>query len=270
MYALSEQLKTISTVTQLLEVYRNILDLVSGEREVDVIHLDLSKAFDMVSHNLLLYKLHQFGISGQLLMWFKSYLTDRHQRVVLNSATCDWLPVTSGVPQGSLLGPLLFLFYINDMPDSLENGSDIALFADNINVYRPIDSSSSGCLLQQDLTRLQEWSSNWKMAFNAEKCKVICISRKRSSTSALSRYQLDHQELECVFYTSDLGITVSHNLQWTKHIEAIVSKANKTLGLVKCLCGRDLNDINIRKRLYYSLVRPKLEYCSNVWSPYTT
>lgn len=108
------------------------------------------------------------------------------------------------------------------------------------------------------------------MAFNADKYKAICMSRKRSSTSALSRYQLGHQELECVSHTSDLGIIVSYDLQWTKHIEAIViSKANKTLELIKRVCGRDLKDVNTRKLLYYSLVRPKLEYCSNVWSPYT-
>ena len=111
-----------STVTQLLHVYQEILDHLAGGKEVDAIHLDLSKAFDRVQHHMLLNKLEQYGISGSLLQWFRSYLSDRYQRVALDGTLSDWLPVTSGVTQGSILGPLLFLVYINDMPEYVGQG----------------------------------------------------------------------------------------------------------------------------------------------------
>ena len=128
--------------------------MVAGGQEVDVIHLDLSKPFDKVPHDLLLTKLHRHGISGTALRWFASYLSNRQQRVVLEGAFSDWLPVTSEVPQGSILGPLLFLVFANEMPSYVQHGSSLALFADDSKLYRPIDSVSSPALLQSDLDGL--------------------------------------------------------------------------------------------------------------------
>ena len=116
-----------STVTQLLEVYHDILDMVAGGQEIDVIHLDLSKAFDKVPHDLLLTKLHRHGISGTALQWFEGYLSNRQQRVILEGTFSDWLPVTSGVSQGSILGPLLFLVFANEMPSYVQHGSTLTL-----------------------------------------------------------------------------------------------------------------------------------------------
>ena len=140
-------LKGRSTVTQLLEVYHDILAC------LDIIHLDLSKAFDLVPHHLLLFQLDRYGISGSLCKWFKSYLADRQQRVVLNGSSSDWLPVTSGGPQGSILGPLLSLVYANDMSNYVVEGC-LALFADYSKLYRPIVSSSDCRSLQSDLNHL--------------------------------------------------------------------------------------------------------------------
>ena len=217
---------------------------------------------------MLLNKLEQYGISGSLLQWFRSYLSDRYQRVALDGTLSDWLPVTSGVPQGSILGPLLFLVYINDMPEYVEQGSSIALFADDSKLYRPINSASHH-LLQSDLSGLQNWSNDWGMTFNPSKCKVMHMSRKKVCSSASLQYHLNDKPLESVTHISDLGVIVSKDLSWANHIEDICTKANKTLGLIKRVCARDVVDANTRKLLYCAVVRPKLEYASCVWSPYS-
>ncbi len=260
-----------STNTQLLVVYHQILECIASGQEVDAIYLDFSKAFDKVQHNLLLLKLKSYGISDPTLSWFGSYLSERQQRVVINGHSSDWLPVTSGVPQGSILGPLLFLIYINDLPTYLENNSSIALYADDSKLFRPIYLPNDSFSLQKDLDSLSHWGENWAMAFNVSKCKVVHFSRKKlpSVHHLMSKnYYLSGNQLENVPNISDLGITITNNLSWSKHIEEIVSKANRTLGLVKRLC-RDIKDTNTRKLLYCTVVRPKLEYCSSLWSPYT-
>ncbi len=176
-------IKGRSTVTQLLLVYHSILDTLADGQEVDAIHLDLSKAFDLVSHRLLLDKLKCYGINGQLLKWFRSYLSDRFQRVVLDGASSDWLPVTSGVPQGSVLGPLLFVLYVNDMPNYFTSKSNLALFADDSKLYRTITSINSRHELQADLHCLNKWSKDHSMPFNSLKCKILRMSRKRSPSN---------------------------------------------------------------------------------------
>ena len=179
----------------------------------------------------------------------------------------DWLPVPSGVPQGSILGPLPFLVFANDLSDYVEFGSTLALFADDSKLYRTLDSPDSFTHLQQDLDGLQKRSLDNCMAFNASKCKSLHISKKKTPSFAQA-YDLDGQFLDCVPFTKDLGKTVSSDLQWSKHTEEITSKANKTLGLIRRLY-RDVNDVKIRKLLYCLMVRPQLEYCSCLWSPYT-
>ena len=174
-----------STVTQLLEVYHDILGMVAGGQEIDVIHLDLSKAFDRVPHDLLLTKLHRHGISGTALQWFEGYLSNRQQRVVLEGTFSDWLPVISGVSQGSILGPLLFLVFANEMPSYVQHGSTLALFADYSKLYQPLGSVSSSALLQSDLDGLHSWSSDHRMTFNTTKCKVLRRSKRRSCRKPL-------------------------------------------------------------------------------------
>ena len=139
---------------QLLMVYHKILDSIASGEEVDAIYLDLSKAFDMVPHNLLIMKLESYGISGSILLWFCSYLSGRQQRVVIEGHSSDWLPVISGVPQGSILGPLLFLVYINDTPSYIHQDSSIALYADDSKLFHPIQYPNDSNLLQKDLDSL--------------------------------------------------------------------------------------------------------------------
>ena len=247
-------LKNRSTITQLLEVYHYILDSVAGGTEVDTIYLDLTKAFDTVPHNLMLMKLENYGVNGSLLAWFTSYLSGRQQRVVVDGFYSDWLPVTSGVPQGSILGPLLFLVYVNDAPDYIQQNSSIALYADDSKLFRSIKQQTDYTFLQSDLDSLYHWSQDWAMSFSSTKCEVMHFSRKRKPCSHLDRtYSLAGQQLRSVPSIKDLGVTIASDLSWSKHIENITCNANRTLGLVKRVC-RDIDDISTRKLLYCSII----------------
>ena len=147
--------------------------------------IDFSKAFDSVSHELLIHKLGSFGFHSDLLQWFEAYLSGRRQRVVVDGVFSDSLPVVSGVPQGSILGPLLFVLYINDLPRVVQNSS-VALFADDAKCYMNINSINDCQLLQNDLHALVKWSSIWELNFHPSKCQVITISRKRSLVKGIS------------------------------------------------------------------------------------
>ena len=150
-------------------------------QQVDVIYLDFSKAFDCVSHEKLLFKVQCLGIGGSLLAWFRSYLSGRRHRVVIDNESSDFFPVTSGVPQGSILGPLLFLIFINDMPNVISKETSLSLFADESKCFRLILGRDDGNKLQDDLNKLFQWSRIWGMEFNVKKCKVLRVARIRSS-----------------------------------------------------------------------------------------
>ena len=160
-------------MTQLLGVLHDIGKNLDQNKQVDMLYLDFSKAFDSVDHDILLYKLQKHGINGVLLRWFESYLNDRWQRVVIEGAASTWSPMTSGVPQGSILEPLLFIIFINDLPDNASYSTNSALYADDSKLYREVTSISDCQSLQDDLTELEKWSMDSRMKFNTEKCKVI-------------------------------------------------------------------------------------------------
>jgi hypothetical protein len=233
---------------------------------VDVVYLDFLKAFDMVPHRRLILKLGCYGVRSDLLSWFESYLFGRRQRVVLGSAVSKWKEVTSGVPQGSVLGPLLFVLYINDLPEALNNPSK--LYADDSKIIARIVDSMSAVLLQQDINAVTEWTRDWLMRLNTSKCKIVHFGGSEDShatyliedLSTNCRNVLEKSECE-----RDLGVNVSYDLKWRTHINSIVAKANKVLGmLVKTFTSRDSE---LWKMLYVSLVRPHLEFASSVWSP---
>ncbi len=232
--------------------------------EVDVLYLDFSKAFDSVDHGILLHKLQMHGINGTLLQWFENYLNERWQRVVIEDVASAWSPVTSGVPQGSILGPLLFVMFINDLPDNVSPGTVSSLYADDSKLYRKIRSKEEFQCLQEDLSQLEKWSNESRMRFNTDKCKVVTISRKQNPIKFA--YRIYGKELSPCQKEKDLDILVSNNLKLDPHIIKMVAKANKMLGILKRTCF-DINNTQVRKTLYLTLVKSQLMYGSEVWCP---
>ena len=157
--------------------WTNILN--KGKGQIDVIFLDFSKAFDVVPHHCLLMKLYMYGITGKTHRWIEDFLGNRTQEVVVNESKSERGMIKSGVPQGTVLGPLLFLIYINDIESQIT--SSIHLFADDSALYRPIYSESDSLSLQEDIFKLQKWANTWQMAFNVNKCKLLRITYRKSS-----------------------------------------------------------------------------------------
>ena len=164
-----------SCFTNLLKTLEAWTDEVDSGYDVDVIYLDYSKAFDSVPHFRLIEKLKGYGIGGSLLSWLKSFLLGRFQRVVLNGSVSQWTGVTGGVPQGSVLGPLLFVLYINDIAETIQ--SELGVFADDTNIFSIIRSICDVTKLQRDLINMQEWNGIWLLNLNLEKCKVMHIGK---------------------------------------------------------------------------------------------
>ena len=189
-----------SCVTQLVEVLEEIGRKLDSGEQTDVIYLDMSKAFDKVSHAKLLDRLWEFGFRGNILNWFSSYLSNRRQQTRVLGATSRPLAVTSGVPQGSILGPLL---YENHLSNSVSNSS-IASFAEDTKLFRTISSLSDASLLQEDLTNFEINSSNVDLMLNAEKCKVLRITRKQAKTEY--DYTLSNTVLQSTEFERDLGV----------------------------------------------------------------
>ena len=250
-----------SCETQLLEFSDELVSNLAAGKQTDVLVLDFEKAFDRVNHSLLVHKLHYYGIHGNIYAWIANFLDGRSQAVVVNGVRSHPVSVKSGVPQGSVLGPCLFLIYINDLPDPLTSKS--RLFADDTAVYGEVSSAAEETRLQSNLDLLTDWGERWDMAFHPGKCKNLSISRKRKLHQ--SQYQLHGHELETVTKAKYLGVTLTNNMSWSEHINAITAKANKTLGFLKR--NVKISSQNIKEIAYKTYVRPILEYASSVWDP---
>ena len=258
-----------SCLTNLLETLEEWTKILDDGDCVDVAYLDFRKAFDLVSHDHLIYKLSKYGIRGQVLNWIKDFLKDRSQRVVIRGTASTERKVTSGVPQGSVLGPVLFLIYINDLP--LEVESPLSLFADDSKIFSRIsmeeispenDTVDGHTKLQDDLNKTTEWARTWKMEFNVEKCKIMHLGYNNPENV----YQMNDILLTATEKEKDLGVLIDNKLDFGKHIHNIVGRANRVLGLVKISFAH--MDAYMFLNIYTALVRPLLEYCVQVWSPY--
>ena len=254
----------LSCESQLIEFTNDVLGVVQDRRQCDTIVLDFSKAFDKVSHDRLLFKLDRAGVNTSTRNWIKSFLLDRSQRVIVDGETSSPAPVTSGVPQGSVLGPILFLVFINDLPQYTKH-SQVRLFADDTIVYLSVSSIDDCHRLQEDLGQLEQWERDWLMEFHPSKCSVLRITRKKSKT--VHPYSLHGHILEEVPSAKYLGVTISDDMTWNRHVESTASKANGRLGFLKR--NLKVRDPRLRESAYKAIVRPTLEYCSSVWDPHT-
>jgi hypothetical protein len=252
-----------SCETQLLTLSHELLSNLHNGVQIDLIILDFSKAFDKVPHKKLLRKMDNYGIRGNTWNWVSAFLSNRTQQVALDGEVSSQMPVVSGVPQGSVLGPLLFLIFINDLPAAVT--SKTRLFADDCILYRNITNQQDCTILQNDLNCLANWEKTWGMQFHPEKCNSLTVTRSQSPFK--HDYVLKGHILESVSTAKYLGITLSHNMSWDTHINNITSKANKILGFLKR--NLKINQEETKSLAYKSMVRSNLEYCSSVWSPHT-
>ena len=231
---------------------------------VDAIYLDFAKAFDSVPHERLIAKIEACGIKEPVSGWIRDFLVGRRQRVKVNGSLSSWAEVSSGVPQGSVLGPVLFVIFINDMPDVAKN--ICSMYADDTKLYGPIRNTKDHESLQNDLDKLVEWSNTWQLRFNEDKCKVLQLGNKNMH----HKYDMKRKDntrviLESSEVEKDLGVHIDKDLKFSKHVEVQVNKANKILGLIR----RSYEFLNgeTMKMLFIALVRPHLEFANSVWSP---
>lgn len=252
-----------STVTNLIEFYDAIYKNLDKKIQSDVIYLDLSKAFDSVPHQLLSLKLQSLGFNGRLLKWFRHYLSNRQQRVLVEGCKSKYMKVLSGVPQGSILGPLLFTYYINDIAKGIEGENLVSMYADDTKLCCKIYDEQCCVRLQECLNNLVKWGDQWGLHFNPDKCKIISFYNGKNKIKF--NYVLNNTVLKRVSEFNDLGIIVQENLSWEQQVMNCVKKANKRMGLVKRCLNNDCPS-SIKLTCYRSLVSPLLEYGTSVWS----
>ena len=254
-----------SCTTQMID-YTNFLALnLNNKLQTDIVYFDFSNAFGSVSHDVVLQKLKQnFNIDGYLLRFIRNYLKDRKQAVTINSEFSSPLNVQSGVPQGSILGPLLFVLFINDINIVIQKDSNIWLYADDMKLARSIKTMDDHYKLQADINLLIEWSVKNKIRFHPGKCKVLTSTLKKSPSQFI--YSMSGTPLENSKAETDLGVVVSVNLNWNKHHNVILGKASQKLGLLRRACAFSKIKQS-RKILYLAIVCSQFEHCSQVWRP---
>uniref|UniRef100_A0A8C8SCV0 Reverse transcriptase domain-containing protein n=1 Tax=Pelusios castaneus TaxID=367368 RepID=A0A8C8SCV0_9SAUR len=249
-----------SCLTNLLEFFEGVNKHVDRGDPVDIVYLDFQKAFDKVPHQRLLCKLSCHGIKGKVLSWIENWLKDREQRVGVNGKFSDWKRVASGVPQGSVLGPVLFNLFINDLEKGVN--SEVAKFADDTKLLKIVKTKADCEELQKDLTKLSDWASKWQMKFNVDKCKVMHIGKNNPNYT----YNMMGANLATTSQEKDLGVIVDSSLKMSVQCAEAVKKANRMLGIIKK--GIENKTANVLLPLYKSMVRPHLEYCVQMWSPH--
>jgi hypothetical protein len=256
-------IKQHSTSTNLLQSTNDWLVSLNSHLCTDVIYIDFAKAFDSIVISKLLYKLENYGISGLLLKWISLYLHDRSQCVVVEGCFSSSCLVVSGVPQGSVLGPILFLIYINDVDSVCKGSSILQLFADDAKLYSRVCVDDHTNFLQLSLDSLSAWADQWQLAININKCSVLHIAPKTRQSPSI--YLLNGTQIPVHSSCVDLGVIINDDLSFRDHINSIVSKARQRTSVL--LRGFVSRRLDIMRTAFVTYVRPLLEYNSVVWNP---
>jgi Reverse transcriptase (RNA-dependent DNA polymerase) len=258
-------MKNRSINSNLMIYTKIIFEAMENGSQIDSIYTDFSKAFDSVDHKILLHKLEALGFSGNFLNWISSYLSGRTQNVRILSKISNSVFVTSGVPQGSHLGPLLFNLFICDLSFILKDINHL-FYADDLKIFHEIKNKDDAFFLQNKLDDLVKWCNTNKLNLNIDKCHSISFTRKK--TKIEFTYNLDNKNLDKVSKILDLGILLDDKLTFKAHYDMIISKAKGLLGFVKRR-AKEFDNVWVTKQIYFTYVRTKLEFGSIIWMPYT-
>jgi hypothetical protein len=256
-------IKNHSTATNLLECLQDWSVGLNSRTQTDIIYIDFAKAFDSIVTSKLIYKLEFYGITGKLLKWIRGFLTDRSHRVFIDHCFSPNCSVKSGVPQGSVLGPLLFILYIKDIDSVCCGHTKLQLFADYAKLYCNINIENDSISLQQSLDRLVNWANMWQLSININKCAVLSLSIKHQPI--LRDYFIDDVSILHKDSYVDLGITIANSLSFEAHINGIVCKARQRVSTL--FRGFITRNLSIMQQAFISYVRPILEYNSIICNP---
>ncbi|KAI1524765.1 reverse transcriptase, partial [Pyrenophora tritici-repentis] len=257
-------MKSRSTASNLTEFVYYAQRGINSGAQVDVLYTDFSKAFDRVNHKRLILKLRSFNLPDNLLAWLESYLSNRTQFVKYGASESNEFIVSSGVPQGSHLGPTLFLLFINDIVDEMDDVF-ISLFADDVKIAKIITCQEDAVVLQQAIDKLRAWCDANTLHLNLDKCAVLTVTTKKKDIFKID-YMYGTHKFKHVSEHKDLGVLIDQRLSFNQHIDMITSKATAALGFIRRFCY-DITDVQTLKSLYYALVQSHLEYCNVVWLP---
>ena len=248
---------------KVLDIWTEILD---EGGSIDIIYCDFMKAFDKVPHRRLIHKVRQYGITDNILGWIENFLNNRKQVTVINDHKSHTAPVTSGIPQGSVLGPILFVIYINDLPEAVNPSSHIFLFADDTKVFREIKCDQDHEILQKDIDNMMAWSKNWLLKFHPEKCVMMSMGKNSASNKEKHTYTMEGHNLNYSSCEKDLGVYIDEDLSFDIHISQAINKANRVMAIARKTF--DFMNEDIFLNIFKGLVRPHLEYATAVWSPH--
>ena len=255
-----------SCLSQLLQHQDLITQLLEEGCNVDVVYLDFSKAFDKLDIKITLQKIHDMGITGKLFNWLQAFLSGRKQSVLVDGVKSDRVPVRSGVPQGSVIGPLMFLILLKDI-DSETEFTHVASFADDTRIFSGVRNTEDIAHLQSDLEKVFEWARNNNATFNPDKFECVRYGPDETLKQSTSYLSGSGAPIPCVQHVRDLGVTMSQDASFTEHISLTTKSASLK-------CGWILRTFKTRERLalitlWKALVAPVLDYCSQLWSPST-